>query len=91
MHCYSYFRLYSAKKGEDSYLYVLSSPLDFFDGTDPDNFWDNKPAAYLVSIGSRKEKIEWAYENFETDTDWDLKRVLLDHWLMGKDEKRDRQ
>lgn len=87
MHCYSYFRLYAAKEGEEFYLFVLPSPLDFFDGTDPDNFWDYKPAAYMVSFGSREEAIEWAYENFETDTEWDLKQVLLVRWLREKEKR----
>lgn len=91
MHCYAYFRLYAAKKEEEFYLYVLPSPMDFFDRIDPDNFRDYKPAAYIVSFGSGEEAIEWAYENFETNTEWDLKQVLLDQWLREKDGKNDGQ
>lgn len=76
-HCYDYFRLYVGEEGTDDFLvFVLPSRPDFFDGTDLDDLWDYKPAKYLITFGSREAAIEWAYDKFETDANWDVKRIV---------------
>jgi len=76
--CYDYFRLYVGEVGAGLFLvFVLPTRSDFFDGTDLDDVWDYKPAKYLITFGSREAAIEWAYDKFETDANWDLKQLLI--------------
>ena len=76
--CYDYFRLFVGEAGAGGFLvFVLPSKPDFFDGTDLDDLWDYKPDTYGLSFGSREAAIEWAYDEFETGANWDLKQLLI--------------
>lgn len=75
--CYDYFRLYVGAKDGEIVVFSLPTMTDFFDGADLDDVWDYEPMKYCLSFSSREQAIEWAYDDFETEANWDVKQIVL--------------